>query len=220
MREKFEHKKPGDDLSASFVNRLSGTVERLGRGRPGTNARGKHGGSSTSNPQKPPFDLVDLIISNRKIHDDDDERNGLYKARIRYYYHSGVDGDFWFTDDSEEWLVDARDSYLRFEVDASDPPVLSHRITAYWNEQRGAFIPISRIWPPQERKVKLTANIAVGASGTANVWENGAVTSPAQVLTVWLNWMAGVESAESGDEAMARWIDDEDKWVVVNLECA
>lgn len=212
-KQDFPHKSPGQFLEASHINRLSSTLSEVTGRRPGAFSRGSNGDNSTGHP----FEQYTLEISNLKIHADDTNTSGLYLGKTRYY---SFEGEEWRSDDAE-WEVDARDTYLRFEaaVPTADPPIRGHCITAYWDEQRGAFIPVSRVWPPQERKVKLTGTIAVDASGTVNVWENGVITSPLQTHVAWLNWMAGVNNGSNGDEAMIRWMDDESKWVIVNIEC-
>lgn len=217
MQEPLPHKKPGDLLSADHINRLNVIANRMGGKSPSRGSSGVHASTIFSETSETRFQQYQLEITNLQIDADDTDDSGLYLAKRLFYSYTDEEWQL----DGAEWVVDARATYLRFEArDENVTPVKQgHRITAYWDEQRGTFIPVSRVWPSQERKVKLTQTITAGSSGTANVWENGIVTSPLQTYTVWLNWMHGGEGAASGVEAIARWFDDERKWVIVNVEC-
>ena len=72
-------------------------------------------------------------------------------------------------------------------------------------------------------KAKSTSTIADGASGTVNIWKNGAVTSPVWSVTAWLNWMNGTTTVASGAELIIEWFQDESsgagKWIITEMEC-
>ena len=212
VQQSFPTKKPGDPLGASHVNKLGEVLGRLTGSHTGSFNTGGPGQQSAGHP----FELYTLEITNRKINDDDTETSGLYLAKTRSY---SFDDSVWVSG-SAEWEVDSRDTFMRFEVADDATNRAGHRIQAYWDDQRAAFIPIARVWPPQERKVVISESggIAAGASGTVSIWVNDAVSDPLETAEAWFNWMAAGTAGEDA-EAMIRWIDDEDKWVIVELEC-
>ncbi len=80
-------------------------------------------------------------VTNTKITDDDEEDSGLYLGKIIWYSHEALNEDDepdpeWSDDETKEWVIDAnwRGSTLTLSV--------GNRIIVYWDEQRGAFIPI------------------------------------------------------------------------------
>lgn len=71
--------------------------------------------------------------------------------------------------------------------------------------------------PCYERKVKTAGTLTAGSSASCDFYINGSVKGQE---TVYFNWMeSGVASVASGKEGLARWMDDEEKWVLVAAEC-
>jgi hypothetical protein len=70
------------------------------------------------------------------------------------------------------------------------------------------------------RKVQITQSGGIdrGFGGTALVWVNGAVTSPAQEITVWVDWMYQ-DAVSEDDEGLAQYYPDQSKWILENSEC-
>lgn len=68
-----------------------------------------------------------------------------------------------------------------------------------------------------ERKVKTAATLSAGSSASCDFYVDGSVKGQE---TVYFNWMEnGITSIASGKEGIARWFDDEEKWVMVAAEC-
>lgn len=71
--------------------------------------------------------------------------------------------------------------------------------------------------PCYERKVKTTATLSAGSSASCSFYVNGSVKGSE---TVYFNWMEnGIASIASGKEGVARWFDDEEKWIMAAAEC-
>jgi len=130
MRENISPKKKGDSLAASEINTLADLASRAGRFRVGTYLSSKHSGSYMSLSNKYPFDCTVLIITNTKIYASDTDNSGLYLGKTRYYSY---EQEAWATDEAE-WVIDARDTGTTYAVD--------NKLTAYWDEQRGTFVPV------------------------------------------------------------------------------
>ncbi len=73
--------------------------------------------------------------------------------------------------------------------------------------------------PTYEIKVKPNADINAGSSGVCSIFIDGGELASGEDITVHLNWMAGGEKISAGKEAIARYFEDEQKWVFVNAEC-
>lgn len=68
------------------------------------------------------------------------------------------------------------------------------------------------------RKAKLDADLTAGSSAAASIYVAG---SDLGSETVYFNWMeAGTTSIPSMTEILVKWFDDEQKWVVIQQECA
>jgi len=68
-----------------------------------------------------------------------------------------------------------------------------------------------------ERKIKTAATLTAGSSASCDFYVDGSVKGQE---TVYFNWMEnGIASIASGKEGVARWFDDEEKWIVVASEC-
>jgi len=68
-----------------------------------------------------------------------------------------------------------------------------------------------------ERKVKTTTTLSAGSSASCDFYIDGSVKGQE---TVYFNWMEnGISSIASGKEGVARWFDDEEKWIMVAAEC-
>ena len=82
-----------------------------------------------------------------------------------------------------------------------------------------ADAPAAALTLPEIVKVVVTkvGGIAAGTSGTAEVYLEGAATGTE--IPVHANWMFGSNSAAQGAEAVAKWFKDEQKWVIIELEC-
>jgi hypothetical protein len=69
----------------------------------------------------------------------------------------------------------------------------------------------------QRRKARATTTITDNGTGSADVYING--TSKGNV-TVSYNWMVGAGNIANGSDLIIEYYHDEDKWVVVQAECA
>jgi hypothetical protein len=68
-----------------------------------------------------------------------------------------------------------------------------------------------------ERKIKTAAKLTAGSSASCDFYVDGSFKGQE---TVYFNWMEnGIASIASGKEGVARWFDDEEKWIVVASEC-
>lgn len=83
--------------------------------------------------------------------------------------------------------------------------------------KKWAVVALGRV-PLGRKKAKTTSIITVGGSGTVNVYEAGAITSPLRTETAYLNWMA-TTSVASGKECIIEWFEDEQKWIIVGAAC-
>ncbi len=126
MREQFPtNKQSGDNLTVGHINGLSRVGNRFGRARPGSNQAGYHGDSTFATTPLPPFTQMIMIIVSV-------EGGGLYTGRPRYY---SADASGWQTDtDSVAWDIDGSDLGVTYAA--------NDKVVCYWDEQRGAFIPI------------------------------------------------------------------------------
>lgn len=131
MRETFRHKKRGDHLFHQEVNRLFDSAQRAVLRRPGSNVLSHYGVEATFDPWHQSIAEISEALG-----------AGLYRCKLRYY---DADAGAWASQD-DEWDLDAHDLGLSFSV--------GDRVPAFWDDQRGAFIP--------------TASHAVG--GLSSVW--------------------------------------------------
>lgn len=126
MRELFPtNKKRGDSFGAGHLNGLSSVANRVGQIRPGGFMRGRHSDSILSLDTPPPFDQVLLEITT-------DNGDGTYEGKTRYWEEVISN---WKTNENEDgWPIDANAMNFGFGI--------SDTIIAYWDEQRGMFIPV------------------------------------------------------------------------------
>lgn len=129
MRESFPHKDAGDSLSAQHINKLGSVGARVSRFQGGAHVHVRHTESVLGVAIPPPFVQVLLEVSSVT-----DRAKGLFKGRRRYY----SDGDEeWYTaseDDDGEWPIDCQGLDVLVSV--------GRLVVAYWDSQRGAFVPI------------------------------------------------------------------------------
>ena len=141
-REKFSTVKKGHLPIRQEYNTLTKVVERFasfGRG----SRHGRHGGSFVAFDTLAPWSQFIFEITDTTIDegggDTDTDSSGLYKGKIIWYSHEDEE---WKDDETKEWFLD--------ENGTNSPPTFSigNRIIAYWDEQRGMFVPISSVGSP------------------------------------------------------------------------
>lgn len=72
--------------------------------------------------------------------------------------------------------------------------------------------------PCYERKITTDATLTAGSSAACSFYIDGTDKGSE---TVYFNWMeSGVASVAANKEGIARWMDDEERWVLVAAECA
>lgn len=131
-REIFPDKEPGDNLSAEHINKLNRVGRTVSGMPPGSFQFGKEGVSAGA----PPFILHPVVVTGVPYGDEAvscNEDEDLYRVRPRYWTGS-------------EWAEN--DDVLEFCLDADYWDAvygLEEIITAWWNPQREAFIPL---YPP------------------------------------------------------------------------
>ena len=69
----------------------------------------------------------------------------------------------------------------------------------------------------QRRKARATTTITDGGTGSADVYIDESARGS---VTVHYNWMAGAGDIANGSEIVIEYYHDEDKWVVMQAECA
>jgi len=129
-------KKPGDALSAKHINRLGIVSNRMSRLMCSNVSASHHTGSHIGVVAHAPWKQQIVIVTDLQISEDDPVYNRLYLVRPRYY-KSEV--GYWDLDVSAEWILDARDMELDLAV--------GDKVVAYWDRQRGAFVPCWH-WEP------------------------------------------------------------------------
>ncbi len=126
MREQLPtSKRPGQRITPRHINDLSRIFNRLSRSIPGSNRSGHQGNSFVSEANLPPWEQGILEIVS-------DQGGNLYTGQFRYYDHTA--GQWQTNTEHPGWDVDASDIATTISV--------SDKVVCYWNEQRGAFIPI------------------------------------------------------------------------------
>ncbi len=210
MRETFPHKQPGDSLEAAHVNQLSAVARRFATLKCGSYLRSRHGDSFTSIASPPPFMQGRFVVVN-----DDDAADGLYGIQPRYYSRT-----------DEEWITDSDDTIRDLDCSAFSALarlLVNEEVTAYWDEQRGMYLPIS---VPLVRKATALEIINPESSGLARVLNAGAATQ--WTPRAWLNHMHNDTPILSGLDILIQFFVDEidtatpaprGKWIVTNAEC-
>ena len=124
MRETFPHKNKGDSLEASHVNDLSNIARRTGTPPTHSNVTNLRGVSAPLSA----WTQASVKITNLNIGGDDTDTSGLYLCRVRVF-----DGTNWVFSEID-YILDANSIGCSFAVDDIT--------TAYWQQQRGAWLPI------------------------------------------------------------------------------
>lgn len=129
MREVFQNKRPGDELSAALVNKLSRSARAAESSPiPASYVSGMHNsmgsGVLATGPGLPPRRLSIKTVNG----------DGTYKCYDRYYDEDLTTTLKWDKDDSSEVDLDATDAPMEYQK--------GDKVVAYWDGQRGMFIPI------------------------------------------------------------------------------
>ena len=141
MRENFPHKNPGDILSAERVNVSGGVEGRFGRMVSGPNLSTFHHHSHVSISGPAPWkQYIFRVTSDTVLDDDGNQIDGVYEGLIRWY---DAGATAWKPDDDatdavlneeDKWNLDTGGLGISLAVD--------DLVVAYWDAQRGMFIPI------------------------------------------------------------------------------
>ncbi len=153
MADEFPIKKKGDGLSHEHVNALS-EVARMTR---------NHLGGS-------PHTLWRQHIF--KVTEDDSAEGateGIYKGKMRYFSHGGEE----WKEKDREWDLDTNGLEIAVSVDDF--------IMAYWDEQRGMFVPIQVTSPIVA--FTLTEDMGNTTSGEASVTVHGTWDAATEAYT-------------------------------------
>jgi hypothetical protein len=126
---KLPEKKPGDGLEAEHVNDLSDAARAFLGSRSGGNLTKHQGGTFMGFSGPPPWKQFNIEVTAEPENHPD--AGGLYLGKIRFWDEPNGE---WKTG-NDEYLLDATDSKLALWVGS--------RLTAYWDKQRGAFVPAS-----------------------------------------------------------------------------
>lgn len=131
---KFPIKKQGDDLGAEHVNWLTAGVERImslpGGGGDSPALSPRNPASKNSVPL-PPFSLQRFEV----VEEECDGNPDLYRIVARYWDNT-----------TREWATEDSEGDKGFSLDATDTGQsygVGDRIQAYYDAQRGAYIPLA-----------------------------------------------------------------------------
>jgi hypothetical protein len=200
MRERFPHKRRGDPLSHGHVNDLSDVARRVSRPARGSFRTGRHGKTFMSQSALAPWDQQLVVVQS-------DEGGGLYRVRIRWY---NSDTPAWETDTSIEYDLDANDLDLDLRV--------GDKLVAYWDEQRGMFVPTGGSGGGTLAGV-LDTDLAPGGTATMSVWEwngsNWVDTGDNETVHDWL--LVTGQTVAAGRRVVAQRIGS--IWVVTAAQC-
>lgn len=73
---------------------------------------------------------------------------------------------------------------------------------------------------PIKAAITEAGGITSGGSGEVTIYHAGVAASPAATETAYLNWMSGGAAGEEDAECLIEWFPDEQKYVIVALECS
>lgn len=180
MIEKFNMKSRGDLLSAEEVNHVFRSLIKLTSQTPGSYAAGA--GSFPATSTQPPWTQATVEITSDEILNED-TYSGTYWCKLRYWDPN----ELTWKSQSQEYILDASDYGNRWAAPygtGGDPPtrmallLVGDRISAWWNAQRGAFVPLTA--PMVNRWAKLdydlsgfwVSELGVGNGGRsyATIW--------------------------------------------------
>jgi len=168
MRETFPQKERGDRLEAKQVNALSEIGRRAGVSVPGSFITGLAGGTFSAQGPLPRDTQAPVEIT-------EDLGDCLYRCNLRYYSHSQSK----WKSQTKEWQLDASALGMTFTV--------GDIVIAYWQEQRGKFIPIVYTDPPPL--------LEVNGDTTSTVVKETGGGSCGHYVEFWLERKADGESA-------------------------
>lgn len=127
--ESIPQKKPGDPLRAVEVNAIGAVVNQFSHSRPGSFMSGMRYSSISGDVGMPPFLQCTVKVLGSGITIDLD--NGCSACVARYFDHA----DGTWKDDDTQYMLDPTDVGLSLST--------GDKVSAYWNEQRKAFVPLS-----------------------------------------------------------------------------
>lgn len=199
MRDRYPPIKPGTFPTRQHFNSVSQTAQRLGAMHFGKSLS-LHGHSFSS------FDTLfqgaqfTFEITNTKVDDDDTDTSGKYLGKIIRYSHDDSEWKDEFGDDSKEWEIDGSGTTHSIMGE-------NERVTAYWNEQRGMFIPnavsfLQGICLAQNHPGKgVLFNVYIGVRNKdTNEWDY--YESPTFKC---IDWRHGVPYPGPGSTGLAEW---------------
>ncbi len=164
--DKYKKKKAGDRLSVGFINRLASAARTATTPAPGSFQNQRAGGSASGITQPPPHFQVLVEITNERINSSDKRTSGLYLCKILYSTEnsnsSSPDDVLWKTID-KEWELDATATKTLLEKGG--------RLTAYWHQQRGMFIPVVNEVPPIYFKLQKVLNEKATVKAWVLFWD-------------------------------------------------
>jgi len=125
--DRFPVKNPGDSLEATHVNDLSDAARQITGLTVGGNISKHQSGTSLSLSAGSPWYQYTFEITGNV----NEEEDGYYKGKTR-----------WWDSAEEEW----KNNDTEYQIDTTDSVVscgVGDKIVAYWDKQRGMFLPCS-----------------------------------------------------------------------------
>jgi len=196
MREKFPYKRPGQVLSARHVNRLSKVAERFAEFRGGSHLDVSHNEDGVSINAPPPWKQRLLKITQMP-----QGSEGFYRAQEGYYDYQE---QTWKVRTDTTWKVDS--------VIMGNQLQVGDVVVAYWDRQRGAWIPIPTT-PIRRFELQESLNPEDSAEAKMLLWQDGELVTAEDIVVV--HEVVGTYWGLEGDIVGCQWFNDSNRWEVV-----
>lgn len=209
MWETFKRKSPGDVLYAAEVNEMFDAARQFGLLRPGSNLSGTGGAVGAQAPWLQTL----AVVSKTKEQTGD----GLFRCLLRYWNDAEKK---WATSHDKEWPLDAEDLGQQFAV--------GDKVIVYWDEQRGAFIPVGTPkhkarWIQFRLEENLSESAASCSAEVVSYWDGTDPDEEKRGVVVVNMPTAEVNKylfhGSRGAVGIACHDPDADNYHIVNLEC-
>lgn len=207
MKERFPKKRAGDTLSARDVNKLGDVARRFARFSPGGHQTGRHGDSFVSTSSFAPhrqyiFEVSEVVSASK----------GLCKGKARWYSHRDEE----WKSKGKEWRLDAAGTGMS--------PAVGDKLVAWWDEQRGMFVPISGgTASTQAYFARLTEDLLCNQSAEARLYKssNPPASNPtlsSETITVYDAFLPSGELFANTD-VWVLYFAPYQRWYVLGLSC-